>query len=232
VTLLLACALRAATTEAGMIVTIHEGGEPTFLEELERQRRDDHRYYHQSRINQTLHLFSAICFLVTYAMVFWSPAYAAVFGWVIAMVSRQMGHFFFEPKGYDAANGTSYETKERIKVGYNQRLKVILLIAWGLVPVALAFSPTFFGVLPPYAGAAGFLHHLGLVWFALAIMGLTARTLYLCLTRSVRTGLVWALKIFTDPFHNIRIYYRSPLYLLRGQLLDPLDGLGQPTSAH
>jgi len=30
-----------------------------FLEELRQQRWDDHRFYHQSRVNQTLHLFSA-----------------------------------------------------------------------------------------------------------------------------------------------------------------------------
>jgi hypothetical protein len=28
----------------------------TFLEELHKQRWDDHRFYHHNRINQTLHL--------------------------------------------------------------------------------------------------------------------------------------------------------------------------------
>ena len=36
----------------------------TFFEELKEQRWDDHRYYHHSRINQSLHLVSAISFLV------------------------------------------------------------------------------------------------------------------------------------------------------------------------
>jgi len=31
------------------------------------QRWDDHRYYHHSRINQSLHLISAISFVVAYA---------------------------------------------------------------------------------------------------------------------------------------------------------------------
>jgi len=31
----------------------------TFLEELQQQRWDDHRYYHHNRVNQLLHLFSA-----------------------------------------------------------------------------------------------------------------------------------------------------------------------------
>ena len=33
-----------------------------FLEALRVQRWDDHRYYHHSRINQSLHLLSAISF--------------------------------------------------------------------------------------------------------------------------------------------------------------------------
>ncbi len=36
----------------------------SFMEALRQQRWDDHRYYHHSRINQTLHLVSAISFLV------------------------------------------------------------------------------------------------------------------------------------------------------------------------
>jgi hypothetical protein len=38
------------------------------------QRWDDHRYYHQSRINQSLHLVSAISFLVAYVLLFVDPA--------------------------------------------------------------------------------------------------------------------------------------------------------------
>jgi len=30
-------------------------------------------------------------------------------------------------------------------------------------------------------------------------------------------------KILTDPFHDIMLYHRSPLYLMRGQLIDPMD---------
>jgi hypothetical protein len=28
-------------------------------------------------------------------------------------------------------------------------------------------------------------------------------------------------KILTDPFHDIKLYWRAPLYLLRGELIDP-----------
>ncbi len=50
----------------------------TFMQTLREQRWDDHRYYHQSRINQSLHLVSAISFLVAYAWLFVDPAMAAI----------------------------------------------------------------------------------------------------------------------------------------------------------
>jgi hypothetical protein len=34
----------------------------------------------------------------------------------------------------------------------------------------------------------------------------------------------WATKILTDPFHDIMLYWKSPLYLLRGELIDPHHG--------
>ena len=29
-------------------------------------------------------------------------------------------------------------------------------------------------------------------------------------------------KILTDPFHDIWLYHRAPLHLLRGELIDPM----------
>jgi hypothetical protein len=42
----------------------------------------------------------------------------------------------------------------------------------------------------------------------------------LFIVRDVPTGLIWAWKVLTDPFHNIALYYKSPLALLRGELID------------
>jgi hypothetical protein len=70
-----------------------------FLEALREQRWDDHRYYHHSRINQALHLVSALTFVGAYVLLFWDPAMAALSAWLIAMTTRQAGHFFFEPRG-------------------------------------------------------------------------------------------------------------------------------------
>ena len=79
-----------------------------FLETLRVQRWDDHRFYHHSRVNQSLHLVSAVSFLFAYAMVFQDPAMAALIGWLVAMTSRQVGHFFFEPKDYDVVNQATH----------------------------------------------------------------------------------------------------------------------------
>ena len=62
-----------------------------FMEALREQRWDDHRYYHHSRINQALHLVSAVSFLCAYVIVFWDPALAALIGWLVAMTTRQAG---------------------------------------------------------------------------------------------------------------------------------------------
>jgi len=32
---------------------------------------------------------------------------------------------------------------------------------------------------------------------------------------------VWVTKILTDPFHDIKLYYKAPLYLWRGELIEP-----------
>ena len=53
-----------------------------FFRQLQIQRWDDHRYYHHSRINQTLHLVSAISFVCAYAWLFKDPATAALIAWL------------------------------------------------------------------------------------------------------------------------------------------------------
>ncbi len=193
-----------------------------FLQALQGQRWDDHRYYHHSYVNQALHFASAVSFLGAYALLFTSPVAAALVGWLLAMVSRQVGHFFFEPKGYDAVNQATHEHKEEIKVGYNLRRKVCLLAIWALSPVVLYFDGTLFGLLAPHADSAGFVRNVALVWLGLGIGGLLFRTVQLFFVRDVQTGLVWMTKILTDPFHDIKLYHRAPLCLLRGQLIDPM----------
>jgi len=194
----------------------------SFAEELRLQRWDDHRYYHQSRVNQSLHLLSACTFLVSYALIPFHPAAAAILGWVVAMCLRQLGHFFFEPRGYDHVNGASFEHKEEIKLGYNLRRKVILLSIWAALPVVLWWQPTVFGHVAPWTDAASYLDRVGAAWIALGFGGVFARSAWLSATRGAQTGLVWGTKILTDPFNDIQLYWRAPLKLLRGELIDPM----------
>ena len=193
-----------------------------FLEALRIQRWDDHRYYHHSRINQSLHLVSAISFLVAYALLFIDPAWAAIVGWCVSMTTRQAGHFFFEPRGFDHLNQVSDEHKEAIKVGYNLQRKIVLLSIWVAVPALLWFAPTLGGLIAPADGLAGFVHDVGMAWLALGAAGLLFRVAQLWLRDGMVPALAWLAKILSDPVHDIVLYHPAPLALLRGELIDPM----------
>jgi len=109
-----------------------------------------------------------------------------------------------------------------VKVGYNLRRKVILHTAWALTPLLLYVQPTMFGLFPQgHADLGGFLHNLSVLWIGLAAFALLFRTVHLFFLRSVKTGVVWFTKILTDPVHDIMLYHKAPLYLLRGEMVEP-----------
>jgi hypothetical protein len=193
-----------------------------FMQELKQQRWDDHRYYHHNRINQSLHLFSATCFLATYVLLFVNPILAAFFGWVLAMVSRQVGHFFFEPKGFDEANQVTHEHKEEIKVGYNLNRKIVLLTIWALTPLFLIWQPTAFGLLEAHRNNYELVYNISVLWIYLGIAAVLFRTVQLFFQQSLLTGIAWFTKILTDPFHDIKLYHKAPIEVLRGNLYDPI----------
>jgi hypothetical protein len=192
----------------------------SFLELLRVQRWDDHRYYHHSRINQSLHLLSAVSFVVAYMLMFKDPAMAALIAWLVSMTSRQIGHLVFEPKDYDVVNQATHEYKEAIKVGYNLRRKIVLMSIWALSPLLLLIDPSLFGMVQPRPALAGFARNMGYLWLAIGLGGLLFRGLQLFVLQDVMTGLVWMTKIITDPFHDIKLYYRSPALLFSGGLID------------
>jgi len=199
-----------------------KGGEKiaAFKEQLDEQRWDDHRYYHHSLINQSLHFLSASSFIVAYVLLFHDPALASLLGWCVAMTSRQAGHFFFEPKGYDEINEATHQYKEEIKVGYNLMRKVVFMSIWALMPLLLLVSPTLWGLFSPIPGPMGFIRHVGLMWLVLGAGGLLFRTFQLFFVRDVPTGLVWAAKIITDPFNDFKQYRHAPVRLLKGERFD------------
>ena len=191
-----------------------------FFEALRIQRFDDHRYYHHSRINQSLHFISAISFVVAYAMLFIDPVVSALIAWLISMTTRQSGHFFFEPLGYDEVNQATQEHKEEIKVGYNLSRKVVLLSIWAAMPLALYAQPGLFGLIETWETWTELTRQIGGAWLILGVAGLLFRTIHLFFIKDIQTGLVWMTKILTDPFHDIVLYHKAPLYLLRGELID------------
>ena len=192
-----------------------------FMNTLREQRWDDHRYYHHSTINQTLHLISAISFLVAYALLLVDPPLAALVAWLVSMLTRQSGHFFFEPKGYDHRNQATHEHKEAIKVGYNLQRKVVLMAIWAASPLLLVWQPSLFGLLEAHTSTFEFARNVGWMWLTVGVGGLVFRVLQLWVLKDLTTGLVWAIKIITDPFHDIMLYHKAPLALLRGEMMDP-----------
>jgi len=192
----------------------------TFFEALKIQRFDDHRYYHHSRINQTLHFISAISFVIAYAFLLIDPVISALIAWLVSMTTRQSGHFFFEPLGYDEINQATHEYKEEIKVGYNLNRKVVLLSIWAILPMVLYVEPGLFGMIEPWETLTEWVRQVGASWLILGVAGLLFRTIHLFFLKDVQTGLVWMTKIITDPFHDIVLYHKAPLYLLKGELMD------------
>ena len=193
----------------------------TILETLKTQRWDDHRYYHHSRINQFLHLISALSFIVAYIYLFVDPVVSAYIAWLISMTTRQAGHFFFEPKDYDTYNQATQDHKESIKIGYNLKRKRVLIACWLAVPLLAYFDAALFNFVMPDAAPDTLLDRIGWGWLWLAVVAVVFRMIQLTAIQSRRVAIVWCIKILTDPFHDAVIYRKSPLYLMRGQLIDP-----------
>ena len=193
----------------------------TILETLKIQRWDDHRYYHHSRINQFLHLLSALSFIVAYVYLFIDPVVSAYIAWLFAMTTRQAGHFFFEPKDYDTYNQATQDHKEAIKIGYNLTRKRVLIACWLAVPVLAYFDAALFNFVMPDAAPDTLVDRIGWGWLWLGLAAVVFRMIQLTAIQSRRVALVWCIKILTDPFHDAVIYRKSPIYLLKGQLIDP-----------
>ncbi len=199
-----------------------------FFETVATQRWDDHRYYHHSRINQFLHLISAMSFLVAYVFLFIDPVVSALVAWLVSMTTRQIGHFFFEPKDYDHVNQATHEYKEEIKVGYNLHRKVVLLSVCAAIPVIAYWMPDALRWAVPESYEDTPMRMTAMAWLLLGFGGLVFRVLQLWKQENLTAGLAWAYKIITDPVHDIKMYHKAPLYLLRGQLIDPMEHVGAP----
>lgn len=183
-----------------------------FSDELEEQRMDDHKFYHQSKWNQTFHFFSALCFLFSEIWIFIDPILAAYISWA-SMIPRQAGHFFFEPKGFDHIHNLSHEYKESIKVGYNLFRKRLLLSSVFLIAPIVTFI---------YSESMKEMYiNYGVLMLLISLFAILSRVLYLSFYHSPRTAAIWAFKIITDPINDIKLYWYSPIELMKGIKYEP-----------
>ena len=81
--------------------------------------------------------------------------------------------------------------------------------------------PGLFGLLPEHSDWYEFLRAVGTAWLYLGIGGLLFRTVHLLVLQGPIAGLSWMTKILTDPFHDIYLYHKAPLQLLRGERFAP-----------
>lgn len=136
---------------------------------------------------------------------------------------RQIGHFFFEPTTFDEVNGVAHEYKESVKVEYNLRRKVVLLSIWIAVPLLLMFQPDVWGLVAGEQANDGLLSNTSVAGLLVGVGAVIFRTVHLLFLMGIQSGLVWASKIITDRFHDVFIYHKAPLRLLRGELYDDMS---------
>ena len=75
-------------------------------------------------------------------------------------------------------------------------------------------------MIRPWESGWEFFHQLGMCWLFIGVAGVILRSAQLFFIRDLQTGLVWAVKILTDPFHDIKLYYKAPYRLMRGEIDD------------
>jgi hypothetical protein len=63
---------------------------------------------------------------------------------------------------------------------------------------------------------------VGIAWFFLGVVGLLFRAGQLVINENLTHATAWLIKIITDPFHDVKLYHRSPIYLLKGEFHDPM----------
>jgi hypothetical protein len=94
-------------------------------------------------------------------------------------------------------------------------------LAWAASPLLLLADPTLLGIFEPAQSMRERIDQVGWMWLVIGVAGLLFRTVHLFFLQGVEAGLAWMTKILTDPFHDIKLYYRAPLHLLQGRLIDP-----------
>jgi len=192
----------------------------TFIQQLRQQPWSGHRFYQHNRVNQFLHLLSGLSFLISYMVLFVNPVLAIMLGWPLAMALRQAGYCFFDPKNADKVTPSSYEHKESAGVSYGLLRKVILINIYLASLIILLLDSSFFDLLEVAQNADGYLNNTSDIWLLLIAGAIVFRATQVFFIIGFQSGLVWAYRILSDPFYDVFIYYKSPYYLLKGEMTD------------
>jgi len=94
------------------------------------------------------------------------------------------------------------------------------LSIWVASPTLLFISPTLFGAFTVPSSWSDLWNDVAVLWLVIGAGAIVFRVAQLSLKQDLQTGLVWATKILTDPFHDVMLYYKAPLYVLKGEFLD------------
>jgi hypothetical protein len=65
---------------------------------------------------------------------------------------------------------------------------------------------------------------MAILWLFVGLGAILFRTIKLLFIMGIQSGLVWFSKVLTDPFHDIKIDYKSPYYLLKGEMYVDMSG--------
>ena len=171
-----------------------------FYNEIMQRKHDDHLASHSSVVNQFLHLLSSSTFIVCYVLIFFDLTLAMCLG-LASLFVRQFGHAILEPPCHD---------KEQLLLGFNTRDKSFIVAGYLAIPIVLMARAGSFSPATLVAVATT----LAYWWFLLTGAVVFGHVLFLAWKHDLRSGLVWLVKLATDPITDIGAYYNSPYRLV------------------
>ena len=165
-----------------------------FYEEMMRRKQDDHAASHSNCVNQFMHLISSTIFIFNYYTIWGDCTTTMVLG-LFSLFLRQSGHAIFEPPCHD---------EEELLLGFNTRSKCFVVAGYALAPLIsllqLSGTVNFVQALASIARGRGSASRL---FFVLGHTGL------LWMQYGFRIAMVWLVKLITDPFTDVLVYYPS-----------------------
>jgi len=164
-----------------------------FYEEIMRRKEDDHKASHSNCVNQFMHLISSSIFIVNYYTIWGDITFTMITG-LFSLLLRQSGHAIFEPPCHD---------EEQLLLGFNTRSKCFVVAGYTLAPtmalLQISGSVDFWSILAP----------IGCSWLYVTLFFVLGHTALLWLQYGFRIAMVWLVKLITDPFTDVMVYYPS-----------------------